>query len=87
MPCQNYSCVMYFTSFQIKDPPSSVQSPAKTLISHLRGKLRAAEPYYCMKLLIIGQAAQGKTTLMHRLKGDANYWDDLSTQGSKSCFF
>eukprot|EP00111_Clytia_hemisphaerica_P018945 TCONS_00056027-protein len=70
-----------FKGLVIKDPPTNVQRPAKTLISHLRARLRAAEPYYCMKLLIIGQAAQGKTTLMHRLKGDVNYSDDISTQG------
>lgn len=58
-----------------------MQKPTKALIAHLRAKLRAAEPYYCMKLLIIGQADHGKTTLMYRLKGDNNFNGNLSTQG------
>lgn len=47
----------------------------------LKAQLRSAEPYYTMKLILIGRANHGKTTLVHRLKGDDAFNNNLSTQG------
>ena len=66
---------------QINDPPPSLQKNTKKLIHYLRAKLRSASRYYKMKLMIVGKANHGKTTLMHRLKYDEKYDEDLSTLG------
>lgn len=66
---------------QITDPPLHLQKNTRTLMQFLKAQLRSAEPYYTMKLILIGRANHGKTTLVHRLKGDDAFNNNLSTQG------
>ena len=35
-----------------------------------------------MKLLIIGKASRGKTTLLNRLKGNRDFNEDVATNGN-----
>ena len=50
-------------------------------MNYLRARLRSSVPYYTMKLMIIGFAEQGKTTLLKRLQNITSYNENLPTQG------
>ena len=50
----------------LKHPPKNLQTNCRNCIHYLNGKLRS---YYCMKLMIVGYANRGKTTLVARLHG------------------
>ena len=54
---------------RLRDPPRRVQSECKDCIRYLNSKLRCAKGFYRMKLMLIGLANRGKTTLVARLLG------------------
>ena len=54
---------------KLKDPPKSIQSDCRECIHYLNRKLKRYTPLYRMKLMVVGHANQGKTTLIARLKG------------------
>ena len=54
---------------------------AEDLVATLRRKLRNCEPYYTMKLMLVGKGGHGKTTLVHRLRNDFNFNTNDLTQG------
>ena len=66
---------------QITDPPPSLGKRTSDLLRYLKAKLRNSEPYYTMKLMIVGLANRGKTTLMHRIDKDYGFSENTSTQG------
>ena len=68
-------------SSQITDPPEQVRMRAEELVMTLRRRLRNCEPYYTMKLMLVGKGGQGKTTLVHRLREDFSFKEDDLTQG------
>ena len=53
----------------LHDPPKAVQGNARHCISYLRVKLRSAKSFYRMKLMLVGCAERGKSTLVARLQG------------------
>ena len=67
---------------QITDPPEAVRRNAEDLVATLRRKLRNCEPYYTMKLMLVGKGGQGKTTLVHRLRSDFTFKENDLTQGN-----
>ena len=69
-------------SFKINDPPQAHQIGTRQLIQLLRARLRSAESFFVMKLMIIGRSSIGKTTLMYRLMGNNDFNDDVATQGN-----
>eukprot|EP00794_Sanderia_malayensis_P020289 gene20289-22275_t len=66
---------------QVTDPPPGLRENTTGLLRHLRARLRNSEAYYTMKLMIVGFADQGKTTLMHRLDKDYAFNQNHSTRG------
>ena len=82
-PRAKEALMQLITSFfcQITDPPPALRAPTSVLLSHLRARLRNSEPYYTMKLMIVGLANRGKTTLMHRINRDFSFSKNNSTQG------
>jgi serine/threonine protein kinase/GTPase SAR1 family protein len=53
----------------ITDPnPSLVKAP-RDCVRYLRQRLRGSEPYFKMKMMIVGYANRGKSTLVARLQG------------------
>ncbi len=70
-------------SFQIIDPAPAMRKTMIGLLQHLKAKWRNSEAYYTMKLMLVGLANHGKTTLMHRLDEDYEYDTNLSTTGKK----
>ncbi|KAK3715077.1 hypothetical protein QZH41_012136, partial [Actinostola sp. cb2023] len=66
---------------QVTDPPDHIKKNGPKTIMYLRAKLRNARGYYSMKLMLVGRAAQGKTTLMHRLMLDYTYNSNSATNG------
>ena len=78
---------MIFKFFsQITDPPEQMRQNAEDLVATLRRKLRNCEPYYTMKLMLVGKGGHGKTTLVHRLRNDFTFRENDLTQG-KNCLF
>ena len=73
--------------FKINDPPQAHQLETKQLIQLLRARLRSAESFFVMKLMIIGRSSIGKTTLMYRLMGFNDFNDDVATQGNAGIAF
>lgn len=71
----------FFRIRQITDPPEKVRQNAEDLVSILRTKLRSSEPYFTMKLMLVGKGSQGKTTLVRRLQDNFAYKDNDLTQG------
>ena len=53
----------------LHDPPRTVQGHARDCIRYLNSKLRSAKGFYRMKLMLVGCANRGKTTLAARLQG------------------
>ncbi len=49
---------------------SLLNGPTKAIISYLKSRHTRSVPYYHMKLMIIGAAAKGKTTLLNQLLSD-----------------
>ena len=66
---------------QITDPPDYIKRSAAKTIGWLRATLRNAKGYYSMKLMLVGRAEQGKTTLMKRLMYEYNYNTNSPTNG------
>lgn len=50
--------------------PSLQNGPTKAIINYLKSRYTRSVPYYHMKLMIIGAAAKGKTTLLTQLVSD-----------------
>ena len=50
--------------------PSLQNGPTKAIVSYLKSRYTRSVPYYHMKLMIIGAAAKGKTTLLTQLMSD-----------------
>ena len=53
----------------LNDPPRNVQRDTRDCIRYLNAKLRCAKGFYRMKLMLVGCANRGKTTLVARLQG------------------
>ena len=53
----------------LNDPPKSLQKDCRDCIRYLNSKLRSARGFYRMKLMLIGYANRGKSTLVARLQG------------------
>ena len=63
----------------LKDPPKNLQKECRDCIRYLNSKLRSTRGFYRMKLMIVGYANCGKTTLAARLQGKE--YGDRSTVG------
>ena len=53
----------------LHDPPRAVHGNAEHCIRYLRQKLQNVKPFYKMKLMLVGCAERGKTTLVAALEG------------------
>ncbi|MCG8623207.1 MAG: leucine-rich repeat domain-containing protein, partial [Proteobacteria bacterium] len=53
----------------LKDPPKNLQKECRDCIRYLNSKLRNCKCCYHMKLMLLGHANCGKTTLAARLQG------------------
>ena len=53
----------------LNDPPRNVQRDTRDCIRYLNSKLRCAKGFYRIKLMLVGCANRGKTTLVARLQG------------------
>ena len=53
----------------LNDPPRNIQRDARDCIRYLNSKLRSAQKFYRMKLMLVGKQDRGKTTLVARLHG------------------
>ncbi len=53
----------------LNDPPRNLLKDPRHCIRYLNSKLRCAKGFYKMKLMLVGQANRGKTTLVARLQG------------------
>ena len=67
------------------DPPDAIKQNGVKTIMYLRNSLRSSKAYYTVKLMLVGRAEQGKTTLMHRLMRDYTYNINQSTNGTWKC--
>ena len=64
------------------DPPKPVTADVKACIGYLETLLKGTKPYYRIKLMLVGQAASGRTTFMKRLLGKrVKEADNQSTVG------
>ena len=63
----------------LNDPPKNLQRNCRDCIRYLNSKLRSARGFYHMKLMLVGYANRGKTTLVARLQGKE--YGDESTVG------
>ncbi|XP_065659194.1 leucine-rich repeat serine/threonine-protein kinase 2 isoform X5 [Hydra vulgaris] len=65
------------------DSPSAIKNLNSTqeIMCYLKALMRSAGPYYTMKLMIIGFAEQGKTTLLKRLQDNTSYNENQRTEG------
>ena len=52
---------------RLKDPPRNLHRDPRDCIRYLNSKLRCAKGFYKIKLMLVGQANRGKTTLVARL--------------------
>ena len=82
----------------LSDPPKSLLKDPQHCIRYLNSRLRAAKEFYRMKLMLIGEANRGKTTLVKRLQGkecgnestvgvDVSEWWYKPTWGKKTFHF
>ena len=53
----------------LREPPKKLQKECRDCIQYLNGKLRSTRGFYRMKLMLLGYANRGKTTLVARLQG------------------
>ena len=53
----------------LNDPPKNLLKDPRDCIRYLNSKLRCAKGFFKMKLMLVGQANRGKTTLVARLQG------------------
>ena len=61
---------LYLTNLKdLNDPPRNLQRDPRDCIRYLNSKLRCAKGFYRMKLMLVGLANRGKTTLVKRLQG------------------
>ena len=63
----------------LREPPKRLQKECRDCIRYLNSKLRNARGFYRMKLMVVGYANRGKTTLVARLQGKE--YGDESTVG------
>ena len=63
----------------LSDPPKSIQKDTIDIMNYLRSKLKGAKEFYRMKLMLVGYARRGKTTLVAHLQGKE--CGDMSTVG------
>ena len=68
-------CVLLFVCFQLNLQglknlsldPSVLNGPVKGIVSYLKSRHKRSVPYYHMKMMIVGAAGRGKTTLLQHL--------------------
>ena len=65
----------------LKEPPKKMQKECRDCIRYLSSKLRNAKGFYRMKLMLLGNASRGKTTLVARLHGEEHILVDELTFG------
>ena len=63
----------------LREPPKRLQKECRDCIRYLNSKLRNSRPFYRMKLMLLGYANRGKTTLVAWLQGKE--YGDKSTVG------
>ena len=61
----------------LREPPKNLQKECRDCIRYLNSKLRSAKGFYHMKLMLLGYANRGKTTLVARLQGK-EYTDETT---------
>ena len=66
---------------QLIEPPVAQRQCTFDAMRYLNNKLRNAQPNSSMKLMIVGPANSGKTTLAHRIVKDFNFSLNESTKG------
>ncbi len=82
----------------LNDPPKAFLTKTSNCIHYLDSKLRCAKGFYKMKLMLVGQANRGKTTLVARLQGkdcgnestvgvDVGEWSYKPSLGKNKFFF
>ena len=54
---------------KLKDPPKNIQMDCRKCISYLNEKLKKFTAFYEIKLIVVGYANRGKSTLVARLQG------------------
>ena len=81
--CVRISCPLL--CLKMTDPPDEIKQNGVKTIMYLRNSLRSSKAYYTVKLMLVGRAEQGKTTLMHRLMRDYTYNINQSTNGTRKC--
>ena len=64
---------------RLKDPPKNLHKHCRDCIRYLNGKMWNVRGFYHMKLMLVGYANRGKTTLVARLQG--REYGDESTVG------
>lgn len=60
---------LHTDNLDITDPSPSVMKTPRDCVRYLRQRLRGSEPYFKMKMMIVGYANRGKSTLVARLQG------------------
>ena len=65
----------------LNDPPKKFQRDCYDCIHYLYCKLHSARGFYRIRLMVVGYANRGKTTLVARLQGKYNKECDESTPG------
>ena len=82
----------------LNEPPKNMLKDARHCVRYLDSKLRCAKGFYKMKLMLVGQANRGKTTLVARLQGkdcgnestvgvDVSEWSYKPSLGKHKFFF
>ena len=82
----------------LRDPPRNVRGDCRDCICYLNSKLRCAKGFYHMKLMVVGLANRGKTTLVAILQGrdcgdestvgvDVSEWLYKPSRGKKTFHF
>ena len=80
----------------LQDPPQSVVNDTGSCMRYLKSKLKSARPFYELKLMLLGDAHCGKTTLLTQLVGrncqnnettcNVSRWEYRVGLGTKFCF-
>ena len=65
----------------LREPPKNLQKECRDCIRYLNSKLRSPKGFYRMKLMLLGYANRGKTTLVARLQGKEHISVDELTLG------
>ena len=62
-------------------PPEVVQQGTRAILAYLRAKAEASQPQWVSKLLLVGEGAAGKTSLLRALRGEPFNPQEETTHG------